>query len=877
MLDHPTLIQRLHHHARNTPAHCAIASGGGNINYLQLANAVAAQCAALEAQGIAAGQRVGILCADEVEHLVLCTAASAVGAASCTIPSFETEERQKALIGRYGVSRVLTSEAMIDLSQVADLPHLDLVDRAEIDGQFLFSTSGTTGEPKLVVHHASDLVAQAHRHLQSQQERFACLASIEHNFAKRHRLYAIAMGASNVFVDNRQETLVEQCQRLEVNVLHVSAFQAQQLLATQNIEQLRGIRLKLGGSHVPLALREQLRREIGDNLQAGYGTTETGAIGFTQAGDRDAGESVGQPLPGIEIRTVDGERKPLKQGATGELAIRCAGMFRGYLDNPDASAETLQDGWFYTGDIGRIDEQQRIHLCGRADDMFVFNSMNIYPQEIESQLCEHSQITDAVVLPKPSASHGDIPVALVVAAESGLDLNEIKRFARRKLGVRAPRQITVVSEIPRNASGKVARKVAGDLSLKGDDIRQFLLDVLAESDATGSLSKSQLSGFAAGESDILIYKLDLDSLARMDLLVALETEYQVVISPQTFIEFTTLGEVAAYALSAPKEIFVPTADVEQGKSNLTGVAQLLQRTLRISATVAHFNKALDSLEDRLTPLEIEILAEPELQAQLFSREQNAYRMAFLQWMESISEQMQYAGKSRAEPFVSRRLRSTVTHFVGTGDAGSKILLICYAAKGIRRLLIPNAVLLQHLDASKYDVLMVADPLATSFRERVPCLGNGTPEIVETVLSLPAVSTYQHFQTFGCSAGCYPAILTAYKLNANACVSVGGRIQKLRHLRESVVMLKVLRRASRGAKVQNLVMAFGASKLRDRFFARLITALFGGRRISVKLSHKRSGHRVLQDIPKRGALGEFLANTLSNADEQPRGSSTFKVD
>ena len=311
---------------------------------------------------------------------------------------------------------------------------------------------------------------------------------MEQNFAKRHRLYCVAAGATNVFLDADQQSLVAQCQSLNVNVLHVSAFQAQELLATPDITALSNIRLKLGGSHVPLPLRELLRNNITKNLQAGYGTTETGAIGFTDPDDQNADESVGQPLPGIEIRAVTPERQPLGTGERGELAIRCDGMFRGYLGKPDLTNARLENGWFYTGDIGYLDEQQRIHLCGRSDDMFLFNSMNIYPQEIESRICEHPHVTDAAVLPEASSAHGNIPVALVVfAGDVKPDLHELKKFVRKQLGVRSPRQFTTVKEIPRNASGKISRNDAMTLSAENDQIRRSIVQALVDASVTQSL------------------------------------------------------------------------------------------------------------------------------------------------------------------------------------------------------------------------------------------------------------------------------------------------------------------------------------------------------------------------------------------------------
>ena len=458
---HDTLVGRLMRHARQSPSHEAVVTPSLRLTYAELAALVAAQARRLRDAGVTRDAVVGIACPNEVQHLLLCLAAAAVGATSCAVPSRESDRLRQDLLDRCGVTHRLGPELAIRPGDALTASTAGELPDAAGDSALLFSTSGTTGEPKLVRLHGADLVAQAPRHVQSQGERFLCLATMEHNFARRHRLYCVAQGATSVFVDAAPDRLVAQCLALAVSVMHLSAFQAHELLALPGVEALGGIRLKLGGSHVPTALRQQLRRGVTTNLQAGYGTTETGAIAFTDADDDGAGESVGRPLPGIEVRVTSPSGDAVPAGERGELAIRCPGMFHGYLGRPELTAARLRDGWFQTGDVGYLDDQGRIHLCGRADDMFVFNSVNIHPQDLESQLRQFPAVADAAVLPKRSPVHGDIPVALIVpAADSQPDLNALRAFMRERVGMRCPRQFIVVERIPRNAAGKIIRAEA---------------------------------------------------------------------------------------------------------------------------------------------------------------------------------------------------------------------------------------------------------------------------------------------------------------------------------------------------------------------------------------------------------------------------------
>lgn len=456
----PGIADQLRRHAERRPDACAIASRHHQLSYAELAQAVQIRAGQLRADGIGSDACVALEIADPVAHLVACLALVQLGAASCALPPGRSPGQQQALMHSCGVTHRLGPDHHPVSLNASTGDATPTVDRAPV-ARLLMATSGTSGTPKIVVLHSSDLVAQAPRHVGDAGERFACLAAIEHNFVKRHRLYCVAQGATNVFLEPAGAPVADQCRALQVTVLHLTAFQAQELLATSGDGALAGVRLKLGGSHVAPALRRDLQSRLSPALHCGYGTTETGAIAFSDPQDREAGDSVGRPLPGITLRILDDAGQPLPEDRSGEIAVRCAGMFRGYLGQAERTAACLKDGWFHTGDIGRLDAQGRLTVCGRADDMFVFNSMNICPQDIESVICRFPGVRDAAVVPKPSPVHGQIPVALVQWADpDGQDLPALKRFVREQAGLRCPRHYHVVERIPRNAAGKIARAEA---------------------------------------------------------------------------------------------------------------------------------------------------------------------------------------------------------------------------------------------------------------------------------------------------------------------------------------------------------------------------------------------------------------------------------
>ncbi|MBB87715.1 MAG: hypothetical protein CMP06_10515 [Xanthomonadales bacterium] len=426
------------------------------MSFVELVSAVNRSMLDLQAAGICSTSIVGVGTRNEAEHLVQCIALLAIKASQFTLSHLDPPAARAALEQRMGATHRLESSriSMLAASPPPGSPCLP--------GTLRLATSGTSGRAKQVVLNEESLVLQAPRHVENQAQRFACLAPIQHNFAKRHRLYCAAQGAVNLFFDvDDPDRCVRDAERMDATTLHVSALQARGLLSTRGSGHFRQIRLKIGGSHVPLGLRQQIQQELTADLWTGYGTTETGAIAFARPDDHDELECVGQPLPGLSVSIRDQAGQDLPTGERGEITVCGDGLFLGYLADAGGLQQSPAHSCFSTGDIGFIDRQGRLIVCGRQDDMFVFNSMNIHPQEIESCLRDHAAVRDAVVIPKPSAVHGGIPVALVeVEVGMAYDAGELRRWVQQQVGIRCPRQFFVVDQLPRHPSGKLDRTTA---------------------------------------------------------------------------------------------------------------------------------------------------------------------------------------------------------------------------------------------------------------------------------------------------------------------------------------------------------------------------------------------------------------------------------
>jgi len=196
-----------------------------------------------------------------------------------------------------------------------------------------------------------------------------------------------------------------------------------------------------------------------------YGLTETCGIGTVMAPEyhdpaKGKLRSCGQPYSGMEIKIVDTDNNRVGAGEVGEILIKSGTVMKGYLNRPEATAETIVDDWLFTGDAGFFDEDGFIFIHDRVKDMIISGAENIYPAEVENALMSHPQILDAAVVGIPDEKWGETVMGFVILAEdSSINENEIIAYSREKIaGFKCPKTIKFVNEIPRNPTGKVLRK-----------------------------------------------------------------------------------------------------------------------------------------------------------------------------------------------------------------------------------------------------------------------------------------------------------------------------------------------------------------------------------------------------------------------------------
>jgi len=239
---------------------------------------------------------------------------------------------------------------------------------------------------------------------------------------------------------------------------------AQQDIAGRDLSALRVA--VSGGASLPEDVMRTFEGKYGIEVLEGYGMTETASsCSFNRPGDRKV-LSIGKPLWGVRMRVADTQGRPLPPGRehVGEILIRGHNVMKGYLGRPEATAETLRDGWLHSGDLGYADSDGFYFIVDRAKDLVIRGGYNVYPREIEEVLYAHPAILEAAVIGKPDQRLGEEVIA-VVALRPGTSATaaEIIAYTRERLAAyKYPREIRFMAELPKGPSGKILKTALRD-------------------------------------------------------------------------------------------------------------------------------------------------------------------------------------------------------------------------------------------------------------------------------------------------------------------------------------------------------------------------------------------------------------------------------
>ena len=343
----------------------------------------------------------------------------------------------------------------------------------EEDEAAIYFSSGTTGFPKAILHTHRSLihscrVEQAH-HGQTRDDCFLCIPPLYHTGAKMHWFGSLLAGSKAVILKGaKARHILTAASEEKCTIVWLLVPWAQEILNALDSGEisldefdLKQWRLMhIGAQPVPQSLiKRWLDYFPNQQYDTNYGLSESIGPGAVHLGVENVHKvgAIGVPGYGWEVKIVDPDGNEVQQGAVGELCLRGPGVMVCYYRDPAATADTLRDGWLYTGDMAMQDPDGFIYLVDRKKDVIITGGENLYPVQIENFLAANNKIKDVAVIGLPDARLGEIAAAIIeVKAGMTCTEEEINEFCLDLPRYKRPRKI-IFADVPRNPTGKIEK------------------------------------------------------------------------------------------------------------------------------------------------------------------------------------------------------------------------------------------------------------------------------------------------------------------------------------------------------------------------------------------------------------------------------------
>ncbi|MDF2120288.1 class I adenylate-forming enzyme family protein [Roseiarcaceae bacterium H3SJ34-1] len=504
-------------HAERTPDRVAVRSAQGDLTYRELLAQADAFACDLAGHGVTAGQRVAVWLPSRPETVIALLACSRNGYVCC--PSLHRDHTVGDIVGLLKRMRAVAvvaetgygadadrNDLLARLPDIETVRHVYRLEKGIAGGQpgivpassdtmtppapqnanrilYLAFTSGTTGEPKGVMHSDNTLLANARAlsgdwNIDDQSVVYS-LSPLSHNLGFGAMIMALAVGGQLVIHDlPRGASLVDRLIDTGATFLVGVPTHAIDLLAEVKARNLSGIGklqgFRISGASAPQEMVADLLR-YGIIPQSGYGMTETCSHQYTLPNDdpKLIVESCGKSCPGYEIRIFDREDQNREVAAReiGQIGGRGASLMLGYFNDQMATEDSFnRDGWFMTGDLGWVDENGYLRITGRKKDVIIRGGHNIYPAKIEALASTHNAIKRVAAVPVPDQRLGE-RVCLAVMFQPGKAagaediLQHLDEAGLSKYDM--PEYFLQIDEIPLTASGKMRKRDLVDWIAEG--------------------------------------------------------------------------------------------------------------------------------------------------------------------------------------------------------------------------------------------------------------------------------------------------------------------------------------------------------------------------------------------------------------------------
>jgi acyl-CoA synthetase (AMP-forming)/AMP-acid ligase II len=484
-------IDAFHRAARRWPDAVAVEDARGALRFSELAARVDALAAALQARDPAPGSRVGVCCGNSAEHLAVLLAVLAAG--KVWVPLFPRLGGDSLRAALAATEATILAAAPEHLSLVEGVaPHVLIVDpdseagdatggaaraggaprrflREAEAAQAIKFTGGTTGAPKGVVQPLrawnACAATQAAVWRPDPGDAFLAAAPMTHG-TSTHLLPWLAAGARIVILERpRPDQTLAALGSGRITATFLAPTAIGQMLEPEasalDFSRLRQIVYAGGPMRADVMRAAQAR--FGARVAVSYGQTEAPQIATAADGPELAAPgretAVGRPTLLTGVAVFDDEGREVAPGAVGEVRLRGDLVMSGYWRQPEKTAETIVDGWLRTGDLGAFDDAGFLQLKGRSRDVVITGGFNVYPSDVEPAITACAGVADVAVLGVPDPKWGEAVHAAVVRAPGAeTRAEDVIAAARAALGaIRAPKAVTFVDALPRNAYGKLLK------------------------------------------------------------------------------------------------------------------------------------------------------------------------------------------------------------------------------------------------------------------------------------------------------------------------------------------------------------------------------------------------------------------------------------
>ncbi len=470
-----------------------------SMTYKELQSKTDCLAAGLKKLGIIPGDRVAILMPNIPEFAVVYYAIQKTGAIAVSLNVMLKQDEVSYIINNSGAATLFTTQALAGEVNQDEMPKLKTViivegdadGRIHMDDVFLADcgsfetmemdpdddaailyTSGTTGFPKGATLSQSNIVSNVNATVyhtdMTKNDVLQLFLPLFHCFGQNFILNACIKAGATVVMHRRFEPqpVLEAIQKHKVTMFFAVPTIYIYLLNMENASaDLSGIRYFFtAAANMPKEVAVKWLETHKIPINDGYGLTETSPFASYNHEHAYKTGSVGSPVMDVEMKITDENGNEPPPGTWGEICIKGPNVMTGYWNNPEATADSIKDGWFHSGDIGTMDEKGYFFIVDRVKDMINSAGNKIYPAEVENILYQHPAIHETAVYGLPDPEKGEsVTAAIVLKPEASLNEKEIINFCQSRIAkYKVPKTVLFIEELPKSPTGKILKRILRD-------------------------------------------------------------------------------------------------------------------------------------------------------------------------------------------------------------------------------------------------------------------------------------------------------------------------------------------------------------------------------------------------------------------------------